>query len=336
MQLSNRRWLRWVAVLIALILIGSLVFGGVYMYRGNEQTKKDQDQQQTANQFQPLDTSSKKVVAQFDQQKITEGELNRYINIMSFLDYNLGLLMSSPQMQSPSESKKLKTVLLKGYIAELQVAKQIDRKDEFQKKADQEMKKLDDSLKQFKSVQPNQPGSLAEAEKTKGFTKAELQDFITRNLQRNAYFEEQLKGKKYTKVKVQHVLVAFKDETGKTKRSDAEAKKRIDEVAQKLKNGEDFAKVAKTYSDDIGSKEKSGIVEGATDQFVPAFAKAAETLEMEKLSEPIKTEYGYHVLKVLARSEEEYSKASDELKQKKMQELNQEYIDQHVKAKITL
>src|SRR5690606_29623647 len=124
-----------------------------------------------------------------------------------------------------------------------------------------------------------------------------LKTFIIRNLQRNDYFKNQMKGQKYDKVKVNHILVAFEPEE-KKKRSDAEAKKRAEEVKKKLESGEDFKKLAKQYSDDPGSKDTGGLVEGSADQFVPEFANIVRTLELNKISDPVKTEYGYHIVKV--------------------------------------
>lgn len=77
-----------------------------------------------------------------------------------------------------------------------------------------------------------------------------------------------------------------------------------DKVRQRLLSGEDFAKVAAEVSTDTGSKDKGGDLgwfgKGA---MVPEFEAAALSLKVGELSEPIKTQYGYHIIQVLAHTQ---------------------------------
>lgn len=72
------------------------------------------------------------------------------------------------------------------------------------------------------------------------------------------------------------------------------------EVMAKIKQGNDFATLAKEYSVDPSSKDRGGdvgLVNESTD-FVPEFKKAALALQAGQLSpEPVKTVYGYHIIK---------------------------------------
>jgi len=83
-------------------------------------------------------------------------------------------------------------------------------------------------------------------------------------------------------------------------RDDAQALARIVEVQQKLGAGEDFAALALVYSDDPGSKTQGGDLGWfARDQgLVKEFEDAAFSLEPGKLSDPIKTQFGYHLIQV--------------------------------------
>ncbi len=76
-------------------------------------------------------------------------------------------------------------------------------------------------------------------------------------------------------------------------------KKTAEEVEKKLKAGEDFAKLAKEYSTDTDNKEKGGDLGyfGKGDM-TEEFEKAAFNLKVNEVSEPVKTDYGYHVIKV--------------------------------------
>jgi foldase protein PrsA len=105
-------------------------------------------------------------------------------------------------------------------------------------------------------------------------------------------------------IKASHILVA--DE------------KTANEVKLMLTNGSDFAKLAKEYSTDEGSKELGG----ALDYFpkgtmVPEFEDVAFTLAVDQISEPVKTEYGYHIIKVedkLAEKVANYDESKEQIK----------------------
>lgn len=86
-------------------------------------------------------------------------------------------------------------------------------------------------------------------------------------------------------VRARHILV--KDE--------AEAKA----LLKKLKKGEDFEALAKEKSIDKASGMQGGDLGYFTqDRMVPAFAKAAYALEMGELSEPVKTQFGWHIIRL--------------------------------------
>jgi parvulin-like peptidyl-prolyl isomerase len=96
------------------------------------------------------------------------------------------------------------------------------------------------------------------------------------------------------------VLVAYrgaKNAKGVTRTKD-EAKKRAQEVSAKAKAGADFAGLARDYSDDPGSKERMGSVGKFTrDKMVKPFSDAAFSLKVDEVSEPVETEFGFHVIK---------------------------------------
>lgn len=83
----------------------------------------------------------------------------------------------------------------------------------------------------------------------------------------------------------------------------AKALKKILDLRKKIINEEaDFADLAKTYSDDPGSGSQGGDLGFAVrGTFVPDFEAAAYSLEKREISDPIETEYGYHILQLLER-----------------------------------
>ncbi|HUI51626.1 MAG TPA: peptidyl-prolyl cis-trans isomerase [Terriglobales bacterium] len=114
------------------------------------------------------------------------------------------------------------------------------------------------------------------------------------------------------RVHVEHILLMT---VGKTDAEVAETKKKAEDIlAQAKKKGANFEDLAKKYSEDPGSKAKGGdlgwIVQGQT---VPEFEKAAFSLNKGEMSDLIKTQYGFHILKVLDK-ETAHTKTFDEVK----------------------
>ncbi len=94
---------------------------------------------------------------------------------------------------------------------------------------------------------------------------------------------------KYTvNLKARHILVAD-EETAK-------------EVKKKLDSGEKFADLAKEYSTDEASKEQGGdLGEFGVGKMVPAFEEAAYNLKVDEISEPVQSDYGFHIIQVTDR-----------------------------------
>jgi parvulin-like peptidyl-prolyl isomerase len=85
-------------------------------------------------------------------------------------------------------------------------------------------------------------------------------------------------------------------------RSDAQALALINEIKQKLDAGGDFSALAKEYSEDTGSKAEGGELGWfSKSQMVTEFADAAFSLQPGQVSDPVKTQYGYHLIKVEER-----------------------------------
>ncbi len=136
-------------------------------------------------------------------------------------------------------------------------------------------------------------------------------------------------------VKGRHILVRFPyGETDQAKR-EAAAKTKIDEVLAKVKAGEDFAKLADQYSEDNNmdpdGKKKGGSLGWYTrGQMMPEFEKASFALKVgEYTTEPVKTDYGYHIIKIDALGKDVTGAEKEELRQviqnKKLQPAMQEW-----------
>jgi len=102
-----------------------------------------------------------------------------------------------------------------------------------------------------------------------------------------------------TQTKVRHILVMPNEI-----RSEADAKARIDQVYNKIVNGEDFAELAKEYSDDPGSGSAGGDLGWVNPgDMVPKFDQTMQDTQPGGLSKPFKSKFGWHILQVEDRKD---------------------------------
>ena len=100
-----------------------------------------------------------------------------------------------------------------------------------------------------------------------------------------------------TKAHVRHILL--KQDAALT---EADALRQVDNLYQQLKSGKDFAVMAKQHSLDAASAVKGGDLGWVmSDELVPEFAEAVNTLPLKTISRPVKTKFGWHLIEVLAR-----------------------------------
>ncbi len=98
-------------------------------------------------------------------------------------------------------------------------------------------------------------------------------------------------------VRARHILI--KVPAGADKKKWEEARKKALEIRAKLLKGESFSKLAQKYSDDPGSKARGGdLGYFGKGRMVPEFEKAAFALKKGEISQPVKTTFGYHIIKV--------------------------------------
>ena len=113
---------------------------------------------------------------------------------------------------------------------------------------------------------------------------------------RSAYERDKEKFRNPERVQARHILI----KGGTTPEEDAKAKDKAEDLLKQLKGGADFAELAKKNSQDPGSGFKGGelgwLVRGQT---VKPFEDAAFSLKPKQISDPIKTQFGYHIIEVL-------------------------------------
>ena len=149
-------------------------------------------------------------------------------------------------------------------------------------------------------------------------------------------------------VRVSHILIKPKyidpnvDPNADPNKAKAAAKAKAEDLLKQIKDGADFAELAKANSD-CPSAPKGGdlgfVPRGET---TPSFEKAAFELQVGQVSDVVETEYGYHIIKVTGHkdaSKTSFEDAKDDiikqLTQKKQSELAEEYIES-LKAKANI
>ena len=127
------------------------------------------------------------------------------------------------------------------------------------------------------------------------------------------YYEANLsRYKEPEKVKARHILIKIDQKASDDDKKKAEDK--ANEIDARAKKGEDFAKLAKEFSEDTGSKENGGDLGFfARGRMVKDFEEAAFKLKPGEVSDAVKTRYGYHIIKVEEKIEA-HQKPLDEVK----------------------
>jgi peptidyl-prolyl cis-trans isomerase C len=145
---------------------------------------------------------------------------------------------------------------------------------------------------------------------------AEINAAVTDDAMRKVY-EDATKGMSdEQEVRARHILIRVADVTDEKASKDAEAK--IKAIIERLNKGEDFTKLASELTEDPSGKQNGGDLDYFTkDQMVPEFSTVAFQLEKGQISGPIKTQFGWHVLKVedkRNRQPPEFDKVKDQVK----------------------
>ena len=83
-----------------------------------------------------------------------------------------------------------------------------------------------------------------------------------------------------------------------TEEQKAAKRKEMEGLLKRARAGEDFAKLAKEYSEDPGSKDKGGEYTFPRGQMVPEFEAAAFSLNTNQVSDIVTTRFGYHIIKL--------------------------------------
>ncbi|MCF7986881.1 MAG: peptidylprolyl isomerase [Methylovulum sp.] len=131
-----------------------------------------------------------------------------------------------------------------------------------------------------------------------------------------------------TKTKVRHILIKTNELI-----DDAEARKRLLALKARITDGDDFASLARSHSDDKGSALKGGSLDWVNPgDLVKPFEEAMSNLAINDISEPVQTQFGWHLIQVLDRENKDNStefrrnQVKDAIRKRKIEEETELWI----------
>jgi peptidyl-prolyl cis-trans isomerase D len=125
-------------------------------------------------------------------------------------------------------------------------------------------------------------------------------------------------------VRASHILL---ETAGK---NDADVKKRAEDILKQVKGGADFAALAKKVSEDKGSAANGGDLDYfARGRMVPEFEEVAFKLEPGQISDLVKSQFGYHIIKVVDKKPGS-TRSLDEMRTQIQQQLSTQTADQRL------
>ena len=152
---------------------------------------------------------------------------------------------------------------------------------------------------------------------------------VTEEDVRKAYEESKMNDKTAS---VRHLLLVTQ---GKTDAEKAAQRAMIEDLLARAKAGEDFAELAKKYSEDPGAKENGGLyADFARGQMVKPFEDAAFSVPVGQFSGVVETDFGYHILQVIDRKKEtrSFEEARAEIETRLKETKQGTLLADHVKA----
>ena len=142
-------------------------------------------------------------------------------------------------------------------------------------------------------------------------------------------------------VSARHILIRMNGSAvplkeGQKDLSDDEALAKAKDLRTKLVAGGDFAEIAKAESDDAGSGANGGVLGDFTrGRMVPQFEEAAFKLQVNEISEPVKTQFGFHIIQVTKHESKKMEDVQAEITEKIGPEMAQKGVDA-IKNKTTI
>lgn len=134
---------------------------------------------------------------------------------------------------------------------------------------------------------------------------------------------------KIQQTQVRHILIKASEVV-----SEPEARRRIEALRDRIKNGEDFAELARLHSNDLSAAKGGDLGWVFAGDTVPEFERVMDALKLNELSEPVRSPFGWHLIQVQDRrvtdasAERQRLAARQALRERKSDEAFQEWLRQ--------
>ncbi len=129
-------------------------------------------------------------------------------------------------------------------------------------------------------------------------------------------------------IHARHILIRTDEVT-----SDADARQRLEQLAARVRNGDDFATLARSHSQDQGSAIKGGDLGWISPgNMVPEFEEKLNATPVGEVSEPFKTRFGWHIVQVLGKRQHDETEearrlaARKAIRERKAREATEQYL----------
>jgi parvulin-like peptidyl-prolyl isomerase len=138
----------------------------------------------------------------------------------------------------------------------------------------------------------------------------------------------------FEEAKGSHILIRFKGAAGAAKPGDkelteAEALAKAQDLRKQILAGADFATLAKANSEDPGSGAKGGdLGTFRRGQMVGPFDQAAFSIPVGEVSEPVKTQFGYHLIKITSRTSKTFDEVKPQIEKELKPKMTRDAVDQ--------
>jgi peptidyl-prolyl cis-trans isomerase C len=176
----------------------------------------------------------------------------------------------------------------------------------------------------------------AESATAESVLKRELKVNVTDADAKKYYDENPARFEEPEMVRASHILLVTTDPKTNAELSDeqkAAKRKLMEGLLKRARAGEDFAKLAKEYSEDPGSKDTGGEYKFARGRMLPEFEAAAFSLATNQVSDIVITRFGYHIIKLsekMPARKIEYDKAANDIKEGLTQQALQKQFPDYV------
>lgn len=261
----------------------------------------------------PYAADQKAAIVEYQGGTVTGKEFEEFLRVINFMNPQQGTMIEMADSNS-----------LKAYAREYTATKVLaSRSDAAMKKESKEL-----AEKTFEKIKTQYMGFLGKDEaqfnkllEGQGVTKDMIvnqMDLINQSINvmkkniddatlKQTY--DQMDKASRTVASVRHILISTE------KRKPEEALKISNDLVARLKKGEDFAKLATEFTDDPGSKQSGGLyADQDVTQWVPEFKEASLTQKVGEVGPPVKTDFGYHIIKVENRKEKTFDEMKEQLR----------------------